>query len=117
MDYKFLADLVKEVEVPKDGILSRPLYSDADVRVVLFGFSQGQELSEHTASMPAILQVLQGEATLGLGRDKLEAVPGSWAYMPPNLPHSIVAKSPLLLLLVLVKTGAEEDEEEDEDDE
>jgi len=30
--------------------------------VVVFGFAQGEELSEHTASMPAVLHFLQGEA-------------------------------------------------------
>jgi len=100
--------------IPDEGILSRPLHNDERVRVVLFGFSKGQELSEHTASMPAILHVLQGEAEIGLGGDVHEATAGSWAYMPPNLPHHIVAKSPLILLLTLIKTGAEKNDNEEE---
>ncbi len=51
---------------------------------VLFGFAQGEELSEHTASMPAVLHFLQGEAKLTLGDDTVEAspAPGSTCRLP-----------------------------------
>jgi len=45
---------------PGKGILSRTLFNDDRLKVVGFGFAQGEELSEHTASMPAILLFLQG---------------------------------------------------------
>jgi quercetin dioxygenase-like cupin family protein len=109
--YLYIPEISKEMDIPKDGILSRPLYSDDQVRVVLFGFSQGQELSEHTASMPALLQVIQGEARIGLGKDKFDAQAGAWVYMPPQLPHSIVATTPLVLLLVLVHPSEDSDDE------
>jgi hypothetical protein len=34
------------------------LHNDERVKAVLFGFAQGEELSEHTASMPAVLHLL-----------------------------------------------------------
>lgn len=98
-----LADLAAEVEVPKNGILSRTLHSDDRVKVVVFGFDTGQELSEHTASMPAILQFVSGEADLTLGSDPKEAKAGTWVYMEPNLSHSVHAKTPVVMLLVLLK--------------
>jgi quercetin dioxygenase-like cupin family protein len=39
------------------------LYNDDRLKAVAFGFAQGEELSEHTASMPAILHFLLREAT------------------------------------------------------
>lgn len=81
MDYKYIADLSGEVSVPPDGILSRTLFEDNRLRVVLFGFSAGQELSEHTAKVPAVLHILEGEARLRLGADVLEAKAGAWAHM------------------------------------
>ena len=98
-----IIDLAKEVEPPQDGILTRTLFNDDDVKAVIFGFGKGEELSEHTASMPAILHFLQGEATLTLGDDKVEAQPGTWIHMPPELKHSIKAKTPVIMLLLLVK--------------
>ncbi len=88
------SDLAKEVQPPDKGIRSRTLYNDDRLKVVLFGFAQGEELSEHTASMPAVLQFLRGEASVGLGDDIVEAQAGTWVHMPKGLRHSIQAKTP-----------------------
>lgn len=105
MNYKYIADLSSQVEIPSDGITSRTMYGDDDTRAILFGFDAGQELSEHTASMPAILHILQGEATLTFAGETHEARPGAWAYMPANLPHSVVAKTPVTMLLTMLKSA------------
>lgn len=96
-------DLAKEVEPPEDGILTRTLFNDDDVKAVIFGFGQGEELSEHTASMPAILHFIKGEATLTLGDDTVEAQPGTWIHLPANLQHSVHTKTPVVMLLLLLK--------------
>ena len=106
LPYLHLADLAKEVEIPKDGILSKTLHNDDHVKVVLFGFDAGQELSEHTASMPAILYFASGEADLRLGSDPSTSKPGVVVYMEPNLSHSVYARTPVVMLLVLIKKGA-----------
>lgn len=104
--YLFLAGLAQQVEIPRDGILSRTLHQDEHVKVVLFGFDQGQDLSEHTASMPALLHLVQGEALLTLGTDERTATAGTVVYMTPNLPHSVVAKTPVVMLLVLFRQAS-----------
>lgn len=101
--YTHFLDLAKEVQPPDKGILSRTLFSDDRLKAVLFGFAQGEELSEHTASMPAVLHFLQGEAGLTLDDDRVEAKPATWVHMPKGMRHSIQAKSPLVMLLLLVK--------------
>ena len=73
------------------------------VKVVLFGFAPGEELSEHTASMPAILQFLSGRARLTLGGDTHTAAPGAWIHLPARMPHSVYAEEPTVLLLTLLK--------------
>lgn len=100
--YTHLADLIQSIEIPPDGTLSRTIYSDASIKVVIFGFDAGQELSEHTASRPALLQVVKGEARLTLGPDTLEVRPGAWVHMQAGLPHSVSARTPLILLLTLL---------------
>ena len=100
--FTHIIDLAKEVEPPEDGILTRTLFNDDHVKAVIFGFGQGQELSEHTAAMPAILHFIQGEATLTLGEETVEAQPGTWIHMPANLQHSVHAKTPVVMLLLLL---------------
>jgi quercetin dioxygenase-like cupin family protein len=98
-----ISDLASQVEPPEDGILSRTLYNDERIKAVIFGFGAGQELSEHTASLPAILQCLTGEATLILGDDALDARPGTFIHMPAGLRHAVRAKAPTVILLLLLK--------------
>ena len=102
-NYTHILDLAREVEPPTDGILSRTVYQDDRFKAVVFGFGQGQELSEHTASKPAMLFFVKGETSVGLGDDTQEAKAGTWVHMPPGLKHSIKAKTPVVMLLVLLK--------------
>jgi len=67
-------------EFPPDSILSRTVYQDKSIKTILFGFQPGQELSEHTAAVPAVLH---------------------WVHLPPELPHSILATTKVLMLLTL----------------
>ena len=101
--FTVVPDVSKAVVPPLDGTLSRTVYQDGRVKVVLFGFGAGQELSEHTASMPAILHFLEGEADVTLGSEPVSAKEGTWIHMAADLPHSIKARAPVRMLLVLMK--------------
>jgi quercetin dioxygenase-like cupin family protein len=103
MNYAFVPDILKEVTIPENGILSRTLQNDDRSKIVVFGFAPGQELSAHTAPMPAVLYFVQGEAELRLGSDLLQAQAGTVAHMPPQLEHGIKARTPTIMLLVLMK--------------
>src|SRR5262245_19124116 len=101
--YTHFSDLAREAQPPDKGIVSRTLFNDDRLKVVLFGFAQGEELSEHTASIPAVLHFLRGEARLTLDDDAVESKPGTWVHMPRGMRHSIQAKSPVVMLLLLLK--------------
>lgn len=103
----YIQDLNAEVDTPKDSIVSRSLYEDDHLKVILFGFAAGQELSEHTASMAASIHVLRGEAAVTLGTEAHHASSGSWAHMPAGLPHSVVAQTDLVMLLLMFKDARE----------
>ncbi len=100
-DYTFIADLLKDIEPPAKGILSRTIHKDDQLRITLFGFAAGEELTEHTAAHPAVLHFLRGEARLRLGEDWMEAAAGSFAHMPARLPHAIQARTAVVMLLVM----------------
>ena len=102
-EYIYFENLVEGVQISPGSIVSRSLHSDERTKVVLFGFDAGQELSEHTASVPAIIHVLSGEAELNLGGETKSVTAGSWAWMPANLPHGIIAKTPVVMLLTMLK--------------
>jgi quercetin dioxygenase-like cupin family protein len=100
--YTFFEYLVGQAEIPTDGTLSRTLHQDEQLKVVLFGFGAGQELSEHAASTSAVMHFLKGEATVTLGDDQTEVGPGAWIHMTPGLRHSIRTRTPVVMLLLLL---------------
>lgn len=105
MPFTHILDLAKEAQPPENGILSKTIHMDDQIKAVLFGFGQGEELSEHTASKPAMLFFVQGEGTVGLGDETREAKAGTFVHMTAGLKHSIKANTPLVMLLILLKQG------------
>jgi quercetin dioxygenase-like cupin family protein len=104
--YVFMQDLSALLpEIAPDSIVSRTFYSDEQVKAMIFGFAPGQELSEHTASMPALIHILSGEATLTLGGETHTAGPGTWVRMEANLAHSVLAHTPVVMLLLMLPGG------------
>lgn len=103
MDFAYFADLAAEVQIPANGILSRTLHQDAQLKVLVFGFAKGQELSAHTAPMAASLWFVRGEAKLTLGEEARPAVAGTFVHMPPQLVHSVFAVTDVVMLLMMHK--------------
>jgi quercetin dioxygenase-like cupin family protein len=103
--YVYVRDLREQAKVPENGILSQTLHNDDRIKVILFGFAPGQELSAHTAPFPAILTFLKGDALLKLGGEEKEATEGTFAYMNPYLEHGIKARSEVVMLLTMIKNA------------
>jgi quercetin dioxygenase-like cupin family protein len=104
-EYTLIEDLAGLIdEIKPDSIVSRTFFKSDRMKAILFGFDTGQELSEHTSSQTAIIQIVQGEATVTLGEDRHELTAGSWVQMPPRLKHSVYAKTPLMMLLLMFGT-------------
>ena len=82
----FITNLPAQLpEVSPDTIVSRTLFTSPRMKAVLFGFAPGQELSEHTAATPAVIHILDGEATLTLGGAVHAAGAGTWVHLPARL--------------------------------
>jgi quercetin dioxygenase-like cupin family protein len=88
--------------IPSESIVSRTIHVDDQIKVSMFGFAPGQELSEHTASVPAIIQIIQGTCSLTLGEDTYTAGPGTWVHMPANTKHALKAITPMQMLLIML---------------
>ena len=101
--YEYIPDLLAVMpEVLSNSIISRVVLKNDTVNVTLFGFDTDQELTEHTASRPAMLHFLTGKAEVTLGGETQMATPGTWIFMPANLQHSIKPLEPTRMLLILI---------------
>lgn len=100
-------NILEEIAIPDEGTLSRVLYRDDLIRVVVFAFDEGQELTDHTAAKPAIVQVISGRIRLDLDGDPVELGPGSWVRMAAHLTHAVYAIEPTVMLLTLLGSHTE----------
>ena len=96
-----VVSLAEETRFAPNGIVSRTLMRTANSRVVLFGFAEGQELTEHTSTQCALIQVLSGECEFSLAGKPQTMKTGDLLYMPPNLPHAVRATTQFSMLLTL----------------
>lgn len=104
--YTFIENLPALLpEITADSIVSRTVYQDKQMRLILFGFAAGEELTEHTAAFPVALHFIAGEATVILGEDEYQVKPGAWLHMPARLPHSVKADTAVTMLLYLFMGG------------
>src|SRR5512137_2697084 len=95
--------LTQETQFAPNGIVSRTLMRTPAARVVLFGFAEGQELTEHTSTQHALVQVLSGECEFLLAGKPHNLKPGDFLHMPPNLAHAVKATKQFSMLLTLFK--------------
>jgi len=98
-----IRQLADELQPPESGKQSIVLLDDANTKVVLFAFAAGGGLTEHVAPLPAIIQIIKGEAELTVGEETVAGKTGTWIHMAAKTPHSIKAQTPVVLLLTLLK--------------
>ena len=102
-DQQKILSLAAETQFAANGIVSRTLLKTPNSRVVLFGFAAGQELTEHTSTQHAVIQILSGECDFSLAGQPHRLKTGDLLYMPPNLPHAVKATKQFSMLLTLSK--------------
>lgn len=95
--------LLDEIQPLESGKRSVIISEDDNTKIVLFAFAAGTGLAEHVAPLPAIIQIIQGEAQLTVANEQVDGKPGTWIQMEPKTPHSIIATTPVVMLLTLLK--------------
>ncbi|HEY9509713.1 MAG TPA: cupin domain-containing protein [Verrucomicrobiae bacterium] len=105
-----ILSLENETRFAPNGIVSRTLLRTDFSRVVLFGFSEGQELTEHTSTQFAVIQILSGECEFSLAGKPQIVKAGEMIYMPPGVAHAVRATKQFSMLLTLSKPVAKASE-------
>ena len=98
-----VADLESMIQFAGGGIVSKSIVESERLGFMLFCMEAGQQMSEHTASVPAAIYVVRGAASVRLGDETHQARAGSFFYMPAQLPHAMVAEEDLVFLLVMAR--------------
>jgi quercetin dioxygenase-like cupin family protein len=85
-------------------VVSRTLLKTPDLRVTLFHFAAGQELTTHTSRRRALVQVVAGRGEFFFDGAWHPLAAGGLLHFPPDLPHAVRAPEAFSMLLTL---GAE----------
>jgi len=88
------------------GIVSQAVLTTPGLRLTLFHFAAGQELSEHTSKARALVQVLTGTCHFSVGATRPVLRPGDLLHLPPGALHAVTAPEPFSMLLTQVTTPA-----------
>jgi quercetin dioxygenase-like cupin family protein len=94
-------DLASATQFSPHGIVSRGVIAAPGLRVTLFGFAAGQELTEHTSSSRALIQILSGSSEWILAGEARTLRTGDFLHLPPGTPHAVRAAEPFSMLLTL----------------
>jgi quercetin dioxygenase-like cupin family protein len=94
--------LADAVQVSSSGIVSRTVLQSPELRVVLFTFADGQELTAHSNRRRALVQILDGVCDFFFGGKWQRLDAGMFLHLPPNHPHAVrAAAGPFSMLLTL----------------
>lgn len=94
--------LAENLHYSDAGIVSRTLLQTPGLRVVLFAFAAGQELTAHSSRRRAWVQVLEGECDFFYAGAWQRLRSGSVLHLPPSHPHAVRAVAgPFAMLLTL----------------
>lgn len=96
-------DLTEMLQYQDGSVVSRVIQKGPSGTITLFAFAAGEGLSEHTTPYNALLQVLEGEADIGLEGKVERVAAGRAVLLPANRPHSVHAAAQFKMLLTMLK--------------
>lgn len=92
--------LPEMTQVAPAGIVSRTVLQTPEVRVVMFTFADGQELTSHTNRRRVLVHMLEGECDFEFGGEWHRLGAGTLLHLPPGDPHAVRASyGPFSMLL------------------
>ena len=106
-DEALVLKLLDAAQISDAGIVSRTVLHTPEIRVVLFTFADGQELTSHTNRRRAIVQIIQGACDFLFAGKWQRLETGDLLHLPPNHPHAVRAGAgPFSMLLTLCAEAA-----------
>jgi quercetin dioxygenase-like cupin family protein len=93
--------LQNHLTYPESGVLSKVIWKSEVCQQSLFCLAANTEISEHTSTRNATVQVIEGTGSLILNGEKISLTQGVFIFMEANAPHALEAISNLAFILTL----------------
>ncbi|MFD2394264.1 cupin domain-containing protein [Dietzia aerolata] len=78
------------------------VHEDETTKIVAFEFGEGQELPDHAAFHPVLIQILRGSVDFGLPDRTIQLGPGEILHLTPQLRHWVRALEPTTLTVTML---------------
>ena len=92
------------IDFQKDSVVSRTLLDKEAGTVTLFAFDKGQGLSEHTTPFDALVNIIEGEASVIISGETFLLKKGEMIIMPANEPHALKAIGKFKMILIMIRS-------------
>lgn len=103
VDFGKALEMANLVEYQEGRVVSLTLVQNEGLTLTLFAFAKGEGVSTHSAPGDAMVYMLDGEASITIGDEKLIAHTGQTIVMPSDIPHGLDAVENFKMMLILVK--------------
>lgn len=97
----FVIQWQEQIEYPQSGVFSKVILKDHACQYTLFCLAANTEISEHTSTRNATVNVIEGRGLLTLSGQDIALEPGILVFIPANAPHALKAEDKLAFLLTL----------------
>lgn len=102
MEFEKALEMGALVTYQEGQIVSRTLVQNKAVSITLFAFDTGEEISSHESKGDAMVYILDGSASITIGKNVHAVEAGQTIVMPAGIPHALEAATPFKMLLVVV---------------
>ncbi|VVB77771.1 Cupin domain protein [uncultured archaeon] len=99
-----MKDIIKIIEYPKEGVLSKEILKDRKLNLTLFCMAKNTEISEHTSTKAGTVYVIEGNGIFNLEGKDIIMKEGVLIHMKENAVHSLKAIENTSFLLTLVSS-------------
>lgn len=98
-----ILDLGAVLEYEAHGISSLAMVQRSSLTITLMAFDAGEKIASHSSNGDALVQVLEGTATIDIDGEGFTIPAGQSIIMPAGTPHAVEAKERFKMMLTVVK--------------
>ena len=95
-------DVIGRVEPTEKRPGASVIHEDETTKIVALEFDEGQELPDHAAFHPVLIQILRGRVDFGLPDRTIRLQPGEILHLTPKLRHRVKALEPTTLTVTML---------------
>jgi len=101
IEHSAVLNLVDQISYAEGQIVSKTLCQNDRLSLTLFAFEKGEEISSHSSTGDALIQVLDGVGRIGIDDKEYDLEKGQSIIMPAQIPHTVYALERFKMLLLV----------------